>query len=108
MSTDSDFIEQYEYARARLKQKKRLYFHFVIFALSAVFLLGIVWIFDALLVEDYFKWFLLFWFVIVIYHFIKVYITDKFMNKRWEKLQIERLIKKQQQKIVHLENNLNQ
>ena len=31
--------EQYEYARRRIKQKKRLYFHFVLFALTSIFLL---------------------------------------------------------------------
>ena len=30
--------EQYEYARRRIKQKKRLYFHFVLFALTSIFL----------------------------------------------------------------------
>jgi len=107
MSTESEFIEQYEYARARLNQKRKLYYHLVFFALCCVFLISLVWLFEMPIVENYYKWFLLFWFLLIIYHFIKVFITDKFMNKRWEKLQIERLIKKQKEKLLILENDIN-
>lgn len=106
MSNESEFIEQYEYARARLKQKKRLYYHFVIFGLSSVFLYLLQLFIDSSILKEIYIWIILTWFVLLIYHFIKVYITDKFMNKRWEKVQIERLMKKQQQKLKTLEDNL--
>ena len=38
--------------------------------------------------------------------FIKVFITDRFMNKDWEREQIERLLLKQVQKIKHLETKV--
>ena len=58
------------------------------------------------ILKDLYIWLILLWFVLLIYHFIKVYITDKFMNKRWEKIQIDRLMKKQQQRLKTLEENL--
>ena len=48
--------------------------------------------------------FVLFLFIL---HFIKVYITDRFMNKDWEREQIERLMTLQQKKIDQLQTKTN-
>lgn len=106
MSNEKEIIEQYEYARARIKQKKRLYYHIVVFGLSSAFLYLLQFFIDSAILKDLYIWLILLWFVLLIYHFIKVYITDKFMNKRWEKIQIDRLMKKQQQRLKTLEENL--
>ena len=46
--------------------------------------------------------------VLFILHFIKVYITDRFMNKNWERDQIDRLVTLQQKKIDHLQTKINE
>ncbi len=73
--------ELYEYARKRIKQKKRLYFHFVLLLVSSLFM----FIANKLLnIEEQYDWSLWVctaWCFFFILHFIKVFITDRFMNK---------------------------
>ncbi|MBX9807086.1 MAG: 2TM domain-containing protein, partial [Flavobacteriaceae bacterium] len=51
-------------------------------------------------------WVITFWIFLFLLHFIKVYITDRFMNKNWEREQINRLVAKQQIKIDQLQTQL--
>ncbi|MBU2929167.1 dihydrofolate reductase [Winogradskyella psychrotolerans] len=109
-SIDKDQLELIENAQKRIKQKKRLYIHFVIFLIGAVFLIvantvlgigkdfkiaGINWFVYAI-----FAWLFLF-----IYHFITVFITHKFMGKDWEKQQLEKLVNQQELRIDKLKQN---
>ncbi|AEH01332.1 dihydrofolate reductase [Lacinutrix sp. 5H-3-7-4] len=108
---DPDQLALIENAQRRVKQKKHLYAHFVIFLIGAVFLiianvgLGIG--------EEFQKfdlpWFvfaILIWLFFFLYHLFNVFITHKFMGKDWEKAQIEKLVAKQKAKIEKLEANL--
>ena len=51
-------------------------------------------------------WAIVFWCFLFILHFIKVYITDRFLNKEWEREQINRLMEIQQRKIEELEEKI--
>lgn len=100
--------ELYEYARRRIKQKKRLYFHFVLLTLGSIFLF-IANHFGAFgFTSNWSIWAITFWIFIFILHFIKVFITDRFMNKNWEREQINRLVEKQQRKIDQLQTKANE
>ncbi|KVV13798.1 2TM domain-containing protein [Flavobacterium sp. TMP13] len=99
-------FEQYEYARKRIKQKKNLYFHFVLFLLGSLFMFVANRFLDISTTTNWAVWAITCWFFIFILHFIKVYITDRFMNKNWEKAQIERLVSLQQKRITQLQNDL--
>lgn len=100
--------ELYENARYRIKQKKRLYFHFIVFLVGSVFLIILNKIFKVgeNIVEDWFVWAILLWFFLFILHVINVFITKKFMDRTWERNQIEKLTKKQELKIAALENEI--
>ncbi|MFV5687056.1 2TM domain-containing protein [Flavobacterium sp. ZT3R25] len=100
--------EQYEYARRRIKQKKRLYFHFVLLLLGSLFLFISNKFFGIDVDSDRYIWGITIWLFIFILHFIKVYITDRFMNKDWEREQIDRLVTLQQKKIDQLETKINE
>ncbi len=94
--------EQYEYARKRLNQKKRLYFHFVLILLGSIFL-SLSNYFEAFgYTANWAIWVITAWTFLFILHFIKVFITDRFMNKNWEREQIDRLVAQQQRKIDQL------
>ena len=94
--------EQYEYARKRLNQKKRLYFHFVLILLGSIFL-SLANYFEAFgYTTNWAIWVITAWTFLFILHFIKVFITDRFMNKNWEREQIDRLVAQQQRKIDQL------
>lgn len=100
--------ELYENARYRIKQKKRLYFHFIVFLVGSVFLIILNKIFKVgeNIVEDWFVWAILLWFFLFILHVINVFVTKKFMDRTWERNQIEKLTKKQELKIAALENEI--
>ena len=104
---DKDQLALIKNAEKRIRQKKRLYIHFIIFLIGAVFLiiantvLGIG--------EDFYifglEWFvvaIIVWLVLFIYHFITVFITHKFMGKDWEDHQRDLLVAKQQARIDEL------
>ena len=90
--------EQYEYARRRIKQKKRLYFHFVLFVLGSLLLFIANKFFEIAVDSHWSIWVITIWLFLFILHFIKIFITDRFMNKNWEREQIDRLVALQQKK----------
>lgn len=109
-SIDKDQLELIENAQKRIKQKKRLYVHFVIFLIGAVFLilantvLKIGANFKPAGV-DWFVYAILAWFFLFIYHFVSVFVTNKFMGKDWEKQQLEKLVNQQEARIDKLKQN---
>lgn len=100
---EKEVHEQYEYARRRIKQKKRLYFHFVVLVLGSLLLfLGHNFL-NSTVVSDWYLWIITFWLFLFILHFIKIFITDRFMNKDWEREQIDRLVALQKKKVEQLQ-----
>jgi len=110
-SIDKDQLELIENAQKRIRQKKRLYIHFVVFLIGAVFLiiantiLGIGKDFTIAGV-NWFVYAILAWLFLFAYHFVTVFITHKFMGKDWEKQQLEKLVSQQQQRIDKLKEGL--
>jgi amino acid permease len=103
---EKDQHELYEYARNRIKQKKRLYFHFILLLIGSLFLfVANNWL-SFYPEKKWWIWAVTIWFFIFVLHFIKVFITDAFMNKNWERTQIEKLMDKQTKKIEKLENEI--
>ena len=104
---DKDQLELIENAQKRIKQKKRLYIHFVIFLIGAIFLilantvLGIGKEFT-ILGKEWFLYAILLWLFFFLYHLFNVFVTHKFMGKAWEKQQLDKLISKQQERIEQL------
>ena len=105
---ERELHEQYEYARKRINQKKRLYYHFVLLLLGSLFVLVATVIFKVGVDSNWFAWGITAWLFVFILHFIKVYITDRFMNKNWEREQIDRLVDLQQKKITQLQKQTNE
>ena len=98
--------ELYENARNRIKQKKRLYFHFVVFLIGSVFLIIINKVLNVGEQYDWFVWAILIWFFLWILHFVNVFFTHPFMGKEWERKQTEKLVHKQELRIAKLEKEL--
>lgn len=105
---EKELHEQYEYARNRIKQKKRLYYHFVFFTLCSLFLFTLVYFFETAIELNWCIWIITIWLFVFVMHFIKVFITDRFMNKNWERDQIDRLVALQQKKINQLQSKIEQ
>ncbi len=105
---DKETHELYEYARKRIKQKKYLYYHFVFFLIGSLFMFVANELLDYGQPTRWDIWGSTAWFFVIILHFVNVYITNRFMNKEWERDQVERLMTKQKNKIEQLSVQLEQ
>jgi hypothetical membrane protein len=103
---DTNQHELYEYARLRIKQKKRLYFHFVLMVVGGLFLLTSNYLLGMFPETHWSLWAITIWAFIFVLHFIRVFVTDSFMNKKWEREQIDKLIAKQERRIEQLQKDL--
>lgn len=98
--------ELYEYARDRIKQKKGLFYHFALLCLGCVFLIvankwlgfysDITW----------WTWAVTIWVFLFALHVIRVFVINNFMNKNWEREQVDKLMLRQAKKIEKLKNDL--
>ena len=100
-----------DYARARIHQKKRLYFHFVafLFASLVMVILNIGLGYGAHIQPFGFPWVLsaaLLWSVFLLLHVFQVYVTKRFMNPVWEKEQVKTLVGLQEARIEKIKRKL--
>lgn len=108
---DKEQLELIQNAQRRVKQKKRLYAHFVIFLIGALLLvvanvtLGIGKNINPFGI-NWFVYAILFWLFLFLYHFIKVFVINKFMGKEWEQQQLDKLLTKQQLRIEKIKTEL--
>jgi hypothetical protein len=103
---ESNQQELYEYARKRVKQKKRVYFHFVLFFVGSIFLYIINKVLKVDELDDWYLWAITAWAFLFIMHFIKVFVTESFINKKWEQEQIAKLVARQERRISQLEKKI--
>ncbi|WP_111309432.1 dihydrofolate reductase [Confluentibacter sediminis] len=108
---DKDQLELLKNAQKRIKQKKRLYIHFVVFLIGSVFFIFLNLVlglgkefrpFDT----NWFVFAILIWLFLLLYHLFNVFITHKFMGKAWEENQLQKLVSKQEKRIESLKQNL--
>lgn len=103
--------EQYELlknAEARIRQKKRLYNHFVIFLIGSIFLIVANKVLKYGEQYNWFVWAIAFWAFLFVIHFFNVFVTHRFMGGEWEKAQREKLVEKQKAKIAKMEKDVEQ
>lgn len=102
INMENNSFEIYEYARKRVKQKKIFYIHFMIWFVGSIFIFLTHKIINTGISSNYFIMTIIAWAFLVVLHFIRVFITDSFMNKNWEQSQIDRLVAQQQRKIEQI------
>ncbi len=100
--------EIYEKARKRTVQKKGFYIHIVLFILGASIIYSLTLIngfdIDHNAVNFYIA--ITVWFLLLLLHFVKVFITSKFFDQDWERKATEKLIQKHNKKVLLLEKKL--
>jgi hypothetical protein len=96
----------YEEARKRAKQKKNLYFHFIIFLIGSVFLILLNKYLGIYPDIDWFLWAIMAWLFILIIHTINVFVIKRFFGEEWERKTTEKLIEKHEKKAAKLEKKL--
>ncbi|NER12564.1 hypothetical protein GWK08_03860 [Leptobacterium flavescens] len=105
---DREQHELLEDANKRILQKKRLYYHFVVFLIGSVFLVIINKILKYGEEYNWFVWAITLWAFLFAFHLFNVYVTHKFLGKEWERKQREKLVAKQKEKIAKLQREIEQ
>lgn len=108
---DKEQLHLIENAQRRIKQKKRLYYHFVIFLIGGIFLIVLNTVIGVgeqtkILGQDWFVFAILLWLFIFIFHLFNVFVTHKFMGKSWEEVQLSKLVSKQKEGIAKLQTEV--
>lgn len=106
---DAEQREQYEYARRRIKQKKNLMRHFILYLVGSVLLIIINPVLgygNDILFQDWFIWAILIWTFIFLIHLFNVFVMNKFMSKEWEDRQMEKLKARQAERMAQLQNKV--
>lgn len=106
---DTEQREQYEYARRRIKQKKNLMRHFILYLVGSVLLIIINPVLgygDDILFKNWFIWVILIWTFIFLVHLLNVFVMNKFMSKEWEDRQMEKLKARQTERIAQLQKKV--
>ena len=98
---DEEQIKLVENAQKSVKQKKRLFCHFsiMLFGIATLLITNILFEIKNEIRPFNFPWsywISVFWFLILIAHVYKVFITNRFMGKDWEKEEIKKLVLKQE------------
>ncbi|WP_272021918.1 dihydrofolate reductase [Olleya namhaensis] len=104
---DKEQLELIKNAQRRIKQKKRLYAHFVIFLIGAVFLIVANTVLGIgketkFFGIDWFVFAIMAWLFFFLYHLFSVFVTSKFMGKEWEEQQLAKLVTKQKVRVEKL------
>lgn len=108
---DREQRELIEYAQARVRQKKNLFRHFIVFLAGAILFI----VFNLLLDfgkdfrpfnVDWFVWAILIWFFFLLIHTLNVFLVNSFMDKKWEHEQIDKLVAKQNRRIEELKQRV--
>ena len=105
-TVDLEQHELLESAQKRIKQKKRLFSHFVIFLIGSVFLILINKILKYGEEYDWFIWGILVWAFLFVLHTFNVFVTHKFMGQNWERRQRELLVEKQKKRISEIQKEI--
>ena len=118
MQKDKSF-EMYDYARKRIKQKKILFFHFIVFVLGSLLL----YVFNTFIqspssasvttvepvgvesvnsVAIWWPYVVGIWALALFFHAVNVLVVNRFMGQRWQDKEIQRLVLLQERKIDEL------
>ena len=98
--------ELFENAQRRIRQKKKLYNHFVIFVIGSIFLVMINKVLKYGVTYNWFVWAITFWSFLFFIHLVNVFVTNRFMGKEWERTQRDKLVAKQRKKIAEMEKEI--
>ena len=97
---------QLEYAQKRIRQKRLLYTHVIVFLIGSAFMFLANKILEYRADLDWFLWVMLGWGFFMALHIFNVYITKKFMGVDWERKQREILVAKQRAKITEIQKEI--
>lgn len=95
--------EMFENAQKRIKQKRRLFFHLILFVLGSLFMYIINKVLDYGVEYNWYLWGILVWGFFFLLHVINVFITDRFLGQNWQRKEREKLVALQEKKMMKMQ-----
>ena len=108
-SSSATSREQYQYAHKRIKQKKYLMWHLVLFIASSMLFMILDLVLEIghqVLMKSWCFWAIIFLAFVLVIHTLNVFIIHTFMGQKWEDDQLEKLKRKQERRISELEKTV--
>jgi dihydrofolate reductase len=108
-TTSNEDREQFLYAQDRIRQKKRLNQHFVFFLVGSAFIIFLDQVMEVgqeALPQNWYVWAILIWTFFFLIHAFNVFFTNRFMGKKWENEQLDKLKLKQAKRIAELQKKV--
>ena len=86
---NEDQLALIEYAQARIKSKKKLFYHFSFFIIVSITSLLADLVFDykselTFLEYSLSYWVCSLWLILILFHLFNVYVKNQFIGKKWE------------------------
>lgn len=103
---DREQHELLEHAQKRIREKRAVFQHFIIFLIGAVFFVLINKVLKIGEPHNWYLWAIMGWAFIWFVHLAQVFITHPFLGTEWERAQRERLLQKQKERIRQLEEQI--
>ena len=105
-SLDPEQHELVERAQKRIRQKRAVFQHLIIFLIGGVFFVAINKVLKIGDPHNWYQWAILIWAFIWTVHLAQVFITQPLMGPEWERAQREKLLEKQKKRIRELEQEI--
>lgn len=105
-SLDREQHELLEHAQKRIRQKKAVFQHLIIFLIGGVFFVVINKVLKIGEPHNWYIWAVMGWAFIWIVHLAQVFITHPLLGTEWERTQRERLLQKQKERISQLQKEI--
>ena len=96
----------FEYAQQRIRDKKRCYNHAILFLIGSVFVFITNKVMHYGPDSDWFVWIVLLWSILLAYHWVQVFIMNRFLGPNWVRIQRERLVKQQEFRIEEIKTEI--
>ncbi len=105
MQTDDHHVI-YEAARKRAKEKRGLYYHFLLFLVGSVFFLVLNKYLNVYPEKDWYFWAIMFWLFLLVMHVLRIFVFKPMFGEEWLRRETDKLMTKHKQKVTALENKL--
>ncbi len=108
---DREQHELFENAQRRIKEKRGLFTHFIVFIVAAIGLIIISQLLmkgepPAFIGVQWWVWVLFLWLLVLIYHMFKVFVTNRLLGPVWEKKQYAKLVALQKEGLQKLQEQV--
>lgn len=96
----------YEAARKRAKEKRGLYYHFLLFLVGSLFFVILNKTLNVYPEKDWYFWAIMIWLFVLVMHVLRIFVFKPMFGEEWLRRETDKLMARHNQKVKELENKL--